>query len=160
MPPTPLATTQRFVPQGTSRYYWVPTIAATTKIPTRAEMDAGTDLTGEVAVVTGFSTTATQVDTPDALNRFVGRVPSSITPDDSSLTFYGSKSGTDVRSFFTRDQTGFLVICDSGDVPGRMAECVPVTVLNISKVRDLTGAFQIVVSFSVTSEPVPFVIPA
>lgn len=159
---TPLDPTKRFIPQGVSKYYWVPTIVATTGIPTRTELDAGTDLTGEVAVITGFSTTGGQVDVPDALSRFTKRVPGSITADDSSITFYGTKdpTGEDVRALLTRDQTGYIVIMDAGDVTGALAESFPVTVTSVSKVREITGAFQVVVSFSITAEPVEFDIPA
>lgn len=159
MPPTPLNKTTRFSPQGTSRYYWLPTVAAADMIPTRTEIDAGTDLTSEVAAVTGWSTTPNQIDTPDAGSRFVSRVPGSITADDSSLTFYGSKDGDDARTFFTRDMTGYVMFADAGDVPGAKAEIFPVTVLNVSPVRDITGAFQVVVSFSITDDPVTFDIP-
>lgn len=160
MPPTPLAKTTRYVPQGTSRYYWLPAVAATTYIPTRIEIDAGTDLTAELAVITGFSTTVAQVDTPDADTRFISRVPSSITPDESSITFYGSKDGDDAADFFSRDQEGFLVFADKGDVEARVAEIVPVTVANVTKTRDITAASQVVVSYSITDEPVTFDLPA
>jgi hypothetical protein len=160
-PTASLNPTQRFIPQGTSRYYWLPTIAAETGIPTRTELDAGTDLTGEVAVITGFSTTGGQVDTPDAMSRFTKRIPGPITADDSSITFYGTKdpTGEDVRSLLTRDQTGYLVILDSGDVEGALAEAFQVVVISVSKMREITGAFQVVVSFSIAADPVEFPVP-
>lgn len=160
MPPTPLTKTTRFVPQGTSRYYWLPTVAAADYIPTRIEIDGGTDLTGEVAAITGFTTTVAQVDTPDAETRFISRVPASITPDDSSITFYGSKDSEDAGSFFSRDQEGFLVFADGGDVATQNAEVVPVTVANVSRTREITGASTVIVSYSITDEPVTFELPA
>lgn len=159
MPPTPLTKTTRFIPQGTSKYYWTPTIAAATGIPTRAELDAGTDLTGEVAAVAGFTTTGDQVDVPDAQSRFTKRVPGSVNPEDSSMTFYGSKTGADASTFFTRDQTGYVVMLDSGDTSGRPAESFPVTVVSVAKQREITSAFQVVVAFSITSDPVTFNLP-
>lgn len=160
MAPTPLDPTTRFIPQGTSRYYWLPAIADAGLAASRTEIDAGTDLTCEVAAVTGWSTTAAQVDTPDACSRFISRVPGSITPDDSSFTFYGSKTGDDARAFFTRDQAGFVMFLDGGDVPTEKAEVFPVTVTNVSTVREITGAFQVVVAFSITADPQLVAIPA
>lgn len=160
MAPSPLTTTTRFIPQGTSRYYWVPVVAAAGHVPTRVEIDAGTDLTCEVAAITGFSTTAAQVDTPDACSRFISRVPGPITPDDSSITFYGSKDGEDARTFFSRDQAGYVLFCDAGDTVSLPAEIFPTTVTNVSAMREITGAFQVVVSFSITADPVTFDLPA
>lgn len=159
---TPLTPTKRFIPQGTSKYLWLPTVTATTGIPTRAELDAGTDLTGEVAVITGFSTQGGTVDVPDALSRFTKRVPGPITADDSSITFYGTKDAEedDARSVFTRDLTGYIVIMDAGDVTGALAEIFDVVVISVSKMREITAAFQIVVSFSISADPVEFPLPA
>lgn len=152
MPPTPLTKTSRYIPQGTSKYYWVQTIADPAA-PTRTELDAGTDLTGEVAAVAGFSTTANLVDTPDAQSRFTKRVPGSVTPDDSSITFYGSKTGDDAASFFSRDMTGHVVFMDGGDVTGQPMEIFPVTVVSVSRQREITAASQVVVAFAITDDP-------
>lgn len=160
MAPTPLMKTSRHIPQGTSKYYWLPVVAALTLIATRAEIDGGTDLTAEIAAVTGFSTTGAVVDTPDAASRFVSRVPGLITPDDSSISYYGSKDGEDAGTFFTRDQTGFLLFCDGGDVPTQPAEIFPVTVTSVSRARDLTAARLVMVSYAITAEPQIIDIPA
>lgn len=158
--PTPLTKTQRHIPQGTSKYYWLPVVAAPTLAATRAEIDGGTDLTPEMAAVTGFSTTGAVVDTPDAASRFVSRVPGLITPDDSSISFYGSRDGEDAGTFFTRDQTGFILFADGGDVPTQPAEIFPVTVTSVSRARDLTAARLVMVAFAITAEPQVIDLPA
>lgn len=160
MPPTPLTKTVRHIPQGTSRYYWLPLIADAALAATRVEINAGEDLTAEVAAITGFSTTGAQVDTPDAASRFVSRVPGLITPDDSSISFYASKDGDDAATFFTRDQEGYLLFADGGDVATQPAEVFPVTVTSVSRGRDLTAARLVMVSFAITSEPVTIDLPA
>src|SRR5690554_4879036 len=97
MAATPLNPTTRYIPPGVRQYYFVPTIADK-NAPTRTELDAGTDLTGEIAEVSGFQATSESVDTPDLLSRFTSRVPGRITADDSSITFYASQDSDDVRT--------------------------------------------------------------
>jgi len=152
MAPTALPTTTRYIPQGTSRYYWVPAIASISA-PTRLEIDAGTDLTCEVAALAGFMTTAGDVDAPDACSRFVGKVPGLITADDSSINFYSDEEGDDVHSFFTRDQIGFVLILPGGDVAARKMDVWPARVKSVSRVQTLDAAQQIVVQFSITRDP-------
>lgn len=159
MPITPLTKTTRFIPQGTSKYLWAPTLANYTAV-LLTEIDTTTDLTGEVAAISGFSTTGNQVDVPDAQSRFTKRVPGSVTPDDSSITFYGSKDGDDAGTFFTRDQSGFLIFMDGGNVAAQPMEVFPVTVVSVSRQREITSASQVVVSFSITDEPSTQDIPA
>lgn len=158
MPITPLTKTTRFIPQGVSRYYWVATLADYTAA-TRTELDTATDLTGEVAAIAGFTTTGAQVDVPDALSRFTKRVPGSVNPEDSSITFYGSKTGDDAATFFSRDQSGFLVFMDGGDVASQPMEVFPVTVVSVSRNREITSASQVVVNFSITDDPAAQDIP-
>ena len=49
----PFSAATRFLDAGTSRIYWVQTIASTSA-PTRSELNAGMDVTGEVAEIEGF----------------------------------------------------------------------------------------------------------
>src|SRR5579884_158619 len=106
---TPLASTSRYIPQGTRHYYWVPTITSYTS-PTRAELDAGTDLTPEIAEVQGFAATSASVDTPDLGSRFTSKIPGLITADNSNITFYLSSTSNDVRTLLTRDTSGYVVV--------------------------------------------------
>ena len=66
---TPITATSRYIPPGTTRYYWVPTIA-NKAAPTRSELNAGSDLTAEISAVSGFATSSDQQDTPDLGSRF------------------------------------------------------------------------------------------
>jgi hypothetical protein len=74
MPPSPLTPTVRYVPPGTRKVYWVTTIATYTA-PTRGELNAGIDLSPEVAAVNGFTVTSGTVPTPDLSSRFVSEIP-------------------------------------------------------------------------------------
>lgn len=152
MAPPALSATNRFIAQGTTRYYWLPTCASIA-LPTRIEMNAGTDLTCEIASISGFSTMADEVETPDACSRFTSKIPGPIKADDSSINFYADVTGNDVHSFYVRDQNGFLLILPGGDIAGRRMDNFATRVKSISRVQSLADSQQIVVGFSITRDP-------
>lgn len=149
---TPIAATSRYIPPGTTHYYFVSTIA-NKNAPTRPELDAGTDLTNEIAEVSGFSTTSEQTETPDLGSRFTGKIPGRITADDSSITLYMSSTSNDVRTLLPRDTSGFIVAFSEGDVAGRKMDVFPVKVSGQPKKRDIEDAATIEIQFTITSIP-------
>lgn len=156
MPATPLSATSRFIEPGVTQYYWVPTILAATKIPTRIELNAGTDLTGEIAEdgVEGFQVTSETVDAPDLGTRFTSKVSGRITAEDSSLTFYRSDDSDDVRTLLPRDTEGFVVKFPEGDVATQTMDVFPVKVTAQPKPPGGSDPAKIMIQFAVTSEPV------
>jgi len=153
MPATPISATSRYIPPGTTRYYWVATIA-NKSAPTRSELNAGSDLTAEIASVSGFATNSDQQDTPDLGSRFVSKIPGRITADDSSITLYMSSTSSDVRTLLPRDTAGFICIFPEGDTAGLKYDVFPVKVTGQPKSRDVENPAQITIQFSVTSIPV------
>jgi hypothetical protein len=149
---TPIAASTRYIPPGTRAYYWVPTIA-NKAAPSRAELDAGTDLTGEVAEVSGFQTTSESTDTPDLGSRFTSKIPGRITADDSSITLYADEGSQDVRQLLPRDTAGFIVQFPEGDVTGRTMDVFPVKVSSAPKDTSIEDPGKVMVQFTVTSEP-------
>lgn len=149
---TPIASTSRFIPPGITHYYWVASIA-NKSAPTRGELNAGIDLTGEVADVSGFSTTSDQVDTPDLGSRFTSKIPGRITADDSSITMYMSSTSSDVRTLLPRDTSGFVVVFSEGDLTGQKMDVFPVKITGQPKQRDVDNPAKIMIQFSVTSIP-------
>ncbi|MEU2924211.1 hypothetical protein ABZ636_03990 [Streptomyces sp. NPDC007251] len=152
MAATPIAATSRYIPPGTTRYYWVASISNYTS-PTRAELNAGTDLTGEIAAVSGFATTSDQQDTPDLGSRFTSKIPGRITADNSSITMYLSSTSSDVRTLLPRDTAGYVVILPEGDVTGQKMDIFPVKVTAQPKARDVENPAQITIEFSITKIP-------
>ncbi|BBB01076.1 hypothetical protein RVR_8320 [Actinacidiphila reveromycinica] len=152
MTATPIAATVRYFRPEKTKVYWLPAVANPTS-PTRPELDAGTDLSDEVSDISGWSVTSDTVDTPDLGSRFVGKIPSTISADDSSLTFYADSSGQDVRGLLTRNQSGFIVWLDEGDTGDYYMDVFPVRVSSVPKVRDMSNAATITVNFTVTREP-------
>ncbi|MEU6552116.1 hypothetical protein ABZ915_17795 [Streptomyces sp. NPDC046915] len=149
---TPIAATSRYIPPGTTRYYWVPTISNYNS-PTRSELNAGSDLTAEISAVSGFATNSDQQDTPDLGSRFVSKIPGRITADDSSITMYLSSTSSDVRTLLPRDTAGFVVIFPEGDVTGQKMDVFPVKVTGQPKSRDVENPSTITIQFSVTKIP-------
>jgi len=134
--------------------YWVTTITTYTA-PTRTEINAGKDLSWEIAEISGFSVASDTIPTPDLGTRFVPKIAGRINADDSSLNFYASSTGfTDARSVLPRDTTGFLIIMDGGDVAttGRM-DVFPATVTSVPKLRALEDPAQVQVTFAITRVP-------
>src|SRR4051812_50064985 len=121
---TPITATSRYIPPGTTRYYWVATIANKNS-PTRSELNAGSDLTAEIASVSGFATNSDQQDTPDLGSRFVSKIPGRITADDSSITLYMSSTSSDVRTLLPRDTAGVVWIFPQGGPAGPEEGGVP-----------------------------------
>lgn len=159
MPTIPVST--RFFQPGIVKVYFLPAIAASNRTPTRAEITAGTDLTPELDDWAGWSYSTTFIETKDASTRVSPKLAGRLSLDDSSMTFNGSVNGTDVRTVLTRDQSGFVLICDGGDVAGRPAEVFPISVGAIVPVRSLdSDAFKVRVDFGVTNIPVTVTIPA
>jgi hypothetical protein len=154
MPPTAIASSVRFFRPGTTKVVWVRVIA-TYATPTRVEINLGTELSGEIAEISGFSVTSDSVDTPDLANRFVSKIPGRINAEDSSINFYASSTGfTDARSVMPRDTTGFLIFMDGGDVAttGRM-DIWPCTVASVGKLRALEDPAQVAIAFTPTKVP-------
>jgi hypothetical protein len=154
MPPTKLAASSRFIRPGVTKVYWVVTIA-TQATPTRSELNAGSDLSDEVAEINGFQVVAESVDTPDLSGRFVPKIPGRINAEDSSINFYASSTGfNDARSVLVLDSQGYVVIMDGGDVSttGRM-DVYKCKVASHGKIRTLEDPAQTQANFTILVQP-------
>jgi hypothetical protein len=145
----------RFTSQGTTKCYFLPTIAAGNLTPTRPEMDAGTNLSPQLNDWSGWTVTSNKISTPDLETTFESSIPGKTSSEDSDITFYASLDGADVRTLLPRGTTGFIMFCDGGDVPGNKADVYPIQVMSNGKVRSVNGedADKITVPFSITAEP-------
>lgn len=150
--PTLTPATRYFDPAVT-KCYWVETIVNKAS-PTRIELTAGLDVSGDIADLSGFTVTSNQIDTPDLGTRFTSKIGGRTEAADSSLTFYASNDGVDIREEMPRDATGFIVWLDGGDVPDNKMSVFPVTVISVSPQRSVgNDPARIMVQFSITSEP-------
>lgn len=152
MPPSQIAAYARYYQPGVTRVYLVTTMANYLS-PTRVELDAGVDVTRQIRAIDGFSVEAEQIDTPDMATEFTGKIGGRTAAQDSSLTFYGTKSGTDVRTLQPRSWAGYVVMLDGGDVASYKMDVYPVLVRSAPKQRGDSEAFGIMVQYSITSKP-------
>jgi hypothetical protein len=154
--PTPLATAAvRFGDNATTVVYWVPSIAATNLTPTRAELNAGTNIGVDMVDLDGWSIEAEQIDTQALNDAFQTKIPGSLSAPDSSLTFFTSKSGVDIRVLLPRGAVGNIVFLDGGDIAGNKAEVYPVIVTSNAVMRSLQSkdASKVKVGFAITKTP-------
>lgn len=93
--------------------------------------------------VTGFSTTPSQIETPDYIDLQVGKIPGSVTIDDASMEFYLSDTPAlnILKTKLAVGDTGFIsiIVTPTGSiVPGTdVADVWPATVQ--SKTLKFTG---------------------
>lgn len=152
MAATPITATTRYWRPGTTKCYFCPAISNKNS-PTRGELNAGTDLSGEIAEINGWEVAGETIDTPDLGSVFVSKISGQVSAKDSSLSFYASANSVDVRSLLPRAATGFIVWLDEGDVAGRKMDVFPVTVTSAPKMRNLKDPAQIQIQFAITSIP-------
>jgi hypothetical protein len=148
-----LTATSRYVPYGTRKYHWLTTCANYLTGATRPEITAATELTDEIADVAGFTIAADQVEVPDLSGRFTAKIPGRINAQDSSITFYASSTGADVRTVLPRDTAGYLLVMPEGDVAGQKMDIFPCKVGSTYVDPDPNNPAHVVVSFSITKVP-------
>ena len=132
---------------------YVPVIVAATLIPTRAEIDAGDDLTTEISSWDGFMIDPQTIDTP-SLARFVGNIPGRIQITAGVLTMYTDQDGDDVGDILPTGTSGFILWMDQGDVAAKTMDVWPVRVNRLSKERSMENATLWKVAFTHNQLPV------
>jgi hypothetical protein len=151
---TPITASDRFINVGTTVVYWCATLSNPAS-PTRAELNAGTNLVNENSASSGWSVKTDLVETPTMASRFTSKIPGRIIADDSSLTMYRDLGGTDATALMPVNATGYVVWMDAGDVTGRKMDVYPVTVASHNKARSTDGkeAATVEVMYAITNVP-------
>ncbi|EYR64651.1 hypothetical protein N866_07185 [Actinotalea ferrariae CF5-4] len=150
---TPMPTTERFFAPEISKVYIATTMADYTQ-PTRVELNASTDVTAEIAGVTGWSVTSAMIVTPDWGSRFTRQIGGRTSAEASSITFYADLEGQDIRTILARGDKVKVVFADQGDVAGLPADIFDTEVTSLGKVRtNADGALTITVNFAIKSVP-------
>jgi hypothetical protein len=162
MAATPIAAVARYWPVGTTKWLWIVNIANYSVAVTRAEINAGFDVSGELNDTSGWTVSSNQIDTPDVNSRFRSKIPGAIEAEDSSWTIYADPSTTDVRQLLPRDTSGYVVRMDGGDVAGRRMSVFPSKVASQNKLMGTDEeAGRIEINFTITRQPAEdLVIPA
>lgn len=150
---TPITPANRFFRPGTTKAYWV--VSISNKLaPTRPELNAGADVSKDIADIAGWMVSGAKIDTPDLNSKFVSNIGGLTSAAESSITFYASDTGVDVRSLMPRETAAYVVWMDGGDVAGRKMDVFPVRVLSVGKVRSMGAeAARLTIQYSISSEP-------
>lgn len=149
----------RFMRKGVTKIWFVPSIASPSLAPTAAEVNAGTDLTGQMAEVTGFTFSNNPIDTPDMSSSFVSKIGGEDATEDSSVTFYEDKTSNPIMTAMAKGTNGFVVIFAAGiagatPAAGDKADVWPVTITsNARQYAAGNEAAKYQVKFATTAPP-------
>lgn len=156
MPLTILPRAQKFTLPSILRIINIPAVASTSFIPTKTEIEAGTDITAHVTAWTGWEVTNSFIEAPDAASLVASKLPGRSQLADSSLDCWMDRAGTnDVRSVFTEMTPTFIGMFWVGYATGRKYDLFPATVSTITKVGDVgaQNATMLRVGFALTDPP-------
>lgn len=142
----------RFFRRGKSKIYIVPLVAGVS--PTNAELTAGTDVSGDVAAISGFGLTNAPITTPDLGTAFNSQIEGEDTAEDCSLTFYDDDGVGVLRDLLAKGTECAVVLMPYGKIVGKRCEVwrVKSTGFNDQWAMDATAA-QAVVTFAVQETP-------
>lgn len=159
--PTPAitASTRYFLP-GTTKVYLLDLVADLAVGPTRAELDAGVDISEEIAAITGFNISGATIPTPDLGKRFNAQVSGRLSASDSRLTVYADKTGQDVRQEVAIDDEKYVVFMDGGDVASSPMDVYQCQCLSVGRMRELEGVGRLDIGFSIRDYAEDLVVPA
>lgn len=103
----------RFFRRGITKVYWVPTLASLTA-PSAAEINAGTNMTSQVADISGFEFQNTPIDTPDLSTTFTTTIPGEDTTQEPQLMFYEDNTTNTLQATLAKGTSGHVVLFYKG----------------------------------------------
>lgn len=103
----------RYFRRGTTKIYFAPSVADV-DAPTVTELTAGTELTCDIAEISGFAFQNSPIDVPDMCAEFVKKIPGEDTADDSEMTFYEDDTSNPLFTTLAKGSQGFVVFFPYG----------------------------------------------
>ena len=154
MPAPPISPTRRYLPPGIRKVYYVLAIA-NYLLPTRAELNAGLDLTGEIPEggMTGWSLQGSTVDVADMGSKFTSQVIGRLTSATNTIDQYLDSGANDVRKLLPRTTVGYIVHFPEGDISGQLMDVFPIQVLSLAIDTNSADPGKISVQFAITKIP-------
>ncbi|MGW3657204.1 phage tail tube protein [Streptomyces sp. NPDC005151] len=148
-------TQQRFMRRGVTKIHFLSDITAATNIPTRQEITTGTDLSGAISDIAGWSLGNSPIDTPDLGSTLTTSIPGEDKADASTLTFYEDKAGDTIETLLSKGEEGFVVILRKGDVPAsKSMDIFPVRVASRAPAYSAgSDPAKFTVTFAVSDKP-------
>jgi hypothetical protein len=146
---------KKYMRRGTSKFYFVPTIADESMVPTRTELVLGTQFAEYIAAMDGWTVSNNEIETPDMADTYDSTIPGSDKADSSSFTFYEDEADADLEATFAKGTTGYVVILRKGDIPGNNSmDVFPIRVASQSPQYTADNeAAKFMVTCSITSRP-------
>lgn len=150
----PFSPSARFIDPGSSRVYWVEPISVLAA-PTRGELDAGVDVSGEMAEISGFALQSEANSTQAFNSTFATEKPGVLkTTGAPQMVMYADQAGYDIRRLWSRMDTGNIVLLHGGDVTGHLMDVWPVQIAAVSKTFVTQDAAFVAVQFTIPVPPV------
>ena len=104
----------KFFRRGITKVKFLPAIASALLVPTAPELTAGTDLTVDLAEVSGWQLTNSPIPVPSMADKFTSQIEGEDTVADSSLTFYDRDDAEVIRDVLAKGVVGYIVIAPYG----------------------------------------------
>jgi hypothetical protein len=147
---------EKYSRRGVSIFLFLETIASPSKIPTRTELDSGTNLSKAIAGMSGWTLENQSIETPDMGDTFNGSIPGSDKAEDSTFTFYEDEVTSAIEELLPKGTVGYIVILRKGDVPAsKSMDTFPIRVGSQSPAYTADDeAAKFDVKFTITSRPV------
>lgn len=130
--------TERYSALDGFEVVYCPVVAAATGIPTRAEINAGTDLTTEIEGTEGWDVEATEITMP-SLRRFEGSHPGKLTVPPSQLRIYADRGGDDVADILPDGTLGSIIIFPTGDRVATPAARMNIWPIRVNRLTELNS---------------------
>lgn len=106
----------RFFRRGVSKVHFLPAVADPTS-PTRVEITAGTDLSVDLADISGYQFENSPISTPNLASAFTPQIDGEDTVPNSSLTFYDRDAADEtIRDALAKGTKGYIALFPYGDI--------------------------------------------
>ena len=131
-------------------------------VPTRAELNAGTDLSAQVETVNGWSLQGAMVDVPDMGSRFTTQIPGRLTSPTNDITCL-PVAEQHRRPWPAARVTRTATWCACGTVtsPGKKMDVFPARVITQAVDTTVDDPGKVTISFAITRLPaINLTIPA
>ncbi|MET7713660.1 hypothetical protein [Streptomyces sp. NPDC005407] len=145
----------RFNRRGVTKILFAPTIADTSYIPTRTELNSAEKLTKQIKAVEGFALENQTIETPDLDSKFTSKIEGEDQAADSSLTLYEDDASSTLEETLAKGTTGYIIILRKGDIPASNSmDVYPVTVASKSSPISVDNeAATWMAKFAITDTP-------
>lgn len=144
----------RFFRRGVSKIRFLPAVVVLAA-PTAPEIAGGTDLTPQIAAISGFELANSPIETPDLNGTFSPQINGEDKTSASKLTFYDDDAASTIRTALAKGTKGFILFEPYGTASTKRAEVWPVTSTGVNDAWS-TGneAAKFDAAFAVTATPV------